>query len=252
MGIGNIIGGVASIGGALLGSRSASKAASAQERAAQSAQESQERIYFQQREDYEPFRQSGLTAQSALDYELGLGARPMIGNDADAFDPTYYLANNPDVAADAGYGTLDGARAHFERHGQTEGRMGNAQAAPFRGFQSTPGYAFQMAEGNRAVDASAASRGMLKSGQTIKAQTRFRQGVAAGEYSNYLTRLQGGQVSGQSATNALSALGSNFANQSGQNALAGGQARASGYAGVNNALQGGLNNLAYFGGRAFG
>ncbi len=41
------------------------------------------------------------------------------------FDPEYYLANNPDVARDAGFGTPAGAYNHFVQHGFWEGRQGS-------------------------------------------------------------------------------------------------------------------------------
>ncbi len=41
------------------------------------------------------------------------------------FDPEYYLANNPDVARNANFGTLAGAYNHFVQHGFWEGRQGS-------------------------------------------------------------------------------------------------------------------------------
>ena len=95
----------------------------------------------------------------------------------------------------------------------------------------------------------AGARGMLKSGATIKAQTQFGQGIAAQEYGNFLNRLAGISGQGQQATGGTAAAGGQFGQMAGQNALAAGQARASGYAGVNNALQGTVGNLTYLAGR---
>jgi len=41
------------------------------------------------------------------------------------FDPEFYLANNRDVAANATYGSLSGAYAHFVQYGFWEGRQGS-------------------------------------------------------------------------------------------------------------------------------
>lgn len=61
-------------------------------------------------------------------------------------------------------------------------------------FQADPGYAFRMSEGLKALERSAASRGILQSGQTLKDITRFGQDAASQEYQNafqrYLTERQ--------------------------------------------------------------
>ena len=61
-------------------------------------------------------------------------------------------------------------------------------------FQQSPGYQWQLGEGLRAVDAGAASRGILRSGATIKAEDTFGQGLANQDFGNYWNRLQ--QLSG--------------------------------------------------------
>lgn len=66
--------------------------------------------------------------------------------------------------------------------------------------RNLPGYAFDTAEGTRAVDRSAASRGMDQSGRTLKDLTRFGQGTAEKYTGDWLSRfLQGAQM-GQNAT----------------------------------------------------
>jgi ABC-type lipoprotein release transport system permease subunit len=61
-------------------------------------------------------------------------------------------------------------------------------------FQADPGYSFRMSEGLKALERSAASRGILQSGQTLKDITRFGQDAASQEYQNafqrYLTERQ--------------------------------------------------------------
>lgn len=65
--------------GGIIGASSARKAAKAQERAANAQIASQEKMREQSRTDLEPWRNAGNTAQSALMYELGLGAAPDLG-----------------------------------------------------------------------------------------------------------------------------------------------------------------------------
>ena len=61
-------------------------------------------------------------------------------------------------------------------------------------FQADPGYQFRMSEGLKALERSAASRGLLESGGTLKDITRFGQDLASQEYTNafqrYLTERQ--------------------------------------------------------------
>jgi hypothetical protein len=55
-------------------------------------------------------------------------------------------------------------------------------------FEADPGYQFRMSEGMKALERSAASRGILQSGQTLKNITRFGQDAASQEYQNAFQR----------------------------------------------------------------
>ena len=55
-------------------------------------------------------------------------------------------------------------------------------------FEADPGYAFRMSEGVKALERSAASRGILQSGGTLKDITRFGQDAASQEYQNAFLR----------------------------------------------------------------
>ena len=86
-------------------------------------------------------------------------------------------------------------------------------------FQADPGYAFRMSEGLKALDRTAASRGGLMSGATLKGTQRYGQDLASQEYNNAFNRYQ------TNRTNQLQPLGNLMA--AGQSA-AGGQNTASG------------------------
>jgi hypothetical protein len=122
-------------------------------------------------------------------------------------------------------------------------------------FQADPGYGFRMSEGMKAIERSAAARGGLLSGATLKGVTRFGQDTASAEYLNAFNRYQTNRANqlnplqslmggGQSSANLLS----NAAGQTGQglagSAMAGGQATASGYMNMANALNQGLSTGA--------
>lgn len=121
-------------------------------------------------------------------------------------------------------------------------------------FQADPGYAFRQSEGMKALERSAAARGGLMSGSTMKGIERFGQDLASQEYTNAFNRYQAERAArlnplqslmgaGQSAANTLtSAAGTMGANEA-QNITNAGTARASGYIGSGNALAGALNSI---------
>lgn len=183
----------------------------------------------------EPFRQAGLGAQNRLLTLLGLP-----GGEAGAAD--YGAFTKPFTMAD---------------------------------YQADPGYAFRMSEGMKALQQSAAARGGLLSGSTLKGIERFGQDLASQEYQNAFNRyytqrqavlnpLQAFLGQGQSAVNAMGGniggaaqgmagtygqMGQAYG-QLGQNLGAAygnlGQARASGYVGMANAAMGGAQSLGGF------
>jgi hypothetical protein len=65
----------------------------------------------------------------------------------------------------------------------------DAASAALANYQTSPGYEFQLGQGLRAIDAGAASRGILRSGATIKGEQTFGSGLAATDFSNYYNRL---------------------------------------------------------------
>jgi hypothetical protein len=133
-------------------------------------------------------------------------------------------------------------------------------------FQADPGYQFRMSEGLKALERSAASRGILQSGGTLKDITRFGQDAASQEYQNafqrYLTERQAklqpleyriglGQAaaSGQAAT-----IGSTAATVGGLTTSLG-DIRSAGTMGQANAFTntlGNLSSLATQGANAYG
>ena len=125
-------------------------------------------------------------------------------------------------------------------------------------FQADPGYGFRMKEGMQALERSAAARGGLLSGTTLKGIQRFGQDLASTEYQNaynrfYNTRnqmlnpLQAFLGQGQTATNQLSSAAGTLGQGLAQSYGNMGQARASGYVGQANAIGqgvGGISNAA--------
>ena len=76
-------------------------------------------------------------------------------------------------------------------------------------FQTSPGYQFQMEQGLRGIDAGAASKGILRSGATLKAEETFGQGLANQDFGNYYNRLNA--LAGQGLTAAGGVANANTA-----------------------------------------
>lgn len=212
--------------------------------AAQGAANAQKNAAQQGLANSQQQQQSALGAQNAATQQQQTQAAPYTGAGASA---TSQLAN----MAEAGYG-------------QTFQAPTAAQAA------ATPGYQFQLQQGEEALQNSAAARGGLLSGGTAKALDQYSQGLAStnyqntynnalnayqqnyGQYTNQLNALQGISNTGAGVTNNLNALNQagaqnqgaldyNFAGQQNQQITNKGNAIASGYVGSANALNSGIN-----------
>lgn len=114
-------------------------------------------------------------------------------------------------------------------------------------IQMDPGYGFRLAEGQKAIERSAAARGGLLSGRTLMGTQRFGQELASQEYQNAFARARqqradvtnallglGGQGPALAQTNvgSIGTAGTNITNLT----TGAGAARASGYLGQANAL----------------
>ena len=118
-------------------------------------------------------------------------------------------------------------------------------------FQADPGYGFRMSEGMKALERSAAARGGLLSGATLKGVQRFGQDLASQEYTNAFNRYQTERAArlqplqslagvGQTTAQQLGQAGMQTAQNIGDTQMSGAAARASGYVGGANALTQGL------------
>ena len=259
--MGGIIGGV-------FGAISANKAAKQQAASASADlafQKETRDIVFDR---YEPFYQTGLGANNALAFEMGLGGRPTVGGTAptiETFTTTtpgttpaegYY---NPQLGGSPGDRTYTGATPGTAATSTTGYRVGDktfasmeeAQAyananqtggSEYRGFQATPGYQFQLDQGNASVNALAGAKGGLNSGATMQALSQFNQGLANQEYGNYLSRLMSMAGGGQAAAGGQAGAAQSAASGV-SNAYSGiGNALSAGSIGVGNAISGGINN----------
>jgi hypothetical protein len=118
-------------------------------------------------------------------------------------------------------------------------------------FQADPGYAFRMSEGMKGLERSAAARGGLLSGATLRGIQRFGQDLGSQEYQNAFNRYQAERQArlnplqslagvGQTTSQQLGQAGAQMAGNVGNLMTSGAAARASGYVGGANALTQGL------------
>lgn len=136
------------------------------------------------------------------------------------------------------------------------------QAPTIEQARQSPGYQFQMQEGLKALQRSAAAKGNLMTGGTAKAIEQYGQGLADSNYqqvynralndyqTNYGTWLNKyNQVAslaglGQTANQALGAMGSNAADNNSRTSLGLGQQLGNDYMNAGNARASGYINSA--------
>lgn len=153
------------------------------------------------------------------------------------------------------------AQAGTEALGQYQGNIGNQPT-----YQNTlanlvndPGYQFRLQQGQQTLENSAAARGNLLSGATLKDLTGYAQGMASQEgqaayardfnaFNNTQNQLANLMQQGYNASGQIVGSGQQGANNLANLALMGGQSQGNMYTGRANALADLGNSL----GQAFG
>jgi hypothetical protein len=268
-----LVGGLFGAGGAAMGADAAASAASQQRAAGREANDMQWKMFQQQRQDQDPYRQAGVSALYGAGglfrrKDGGSGMAP--ANDAarnkfisdfmskHTAERDAMINGAPEMLREQlrGQATDDMYRtraeqAWMEQPGAQAGANAGADQYEIdpeftRNFSNAdfvkdPGYDFRMQEGQKALERSAAARGGLQSGGTMKALAKYGQDYASNEYGNAYNRFNAdrdrrfGRLSslagmGQNAANQMGVAGQNYANQAGANTM--GAANASGAAGM--------------------
>jgi hypothetical protein len=125
-------------------------------------------------------------------------------------------------------------------------------------FSADPGAQYRLSEAEKAIQRSAAARGSVLGGGTLKALQRNAGDQASQEFNNAFNRYQVNRSNkinplftlagyGQQAVNQVGSQGTQLAGQGAninfQGGVDAGQARASGYASTANAINNGLSNI---------
>ena len=82
----------------------------------------------------------------------------------------------------------------------------------FNNYQNSTGYQFRLGEGNKALNASFAARGLGNSGAAAKAALQYGQNIGSQEFGNYMGMLSNQQGVGLSAASAQAGVGQNYVN----------------------------------------
>lgn len=286
------IGAAGAIGGALISSSAAGNAASTQSAAADRASQAAQAQQAQTRQDLSPFRTAGVDALASLRAALGLpqqaqggginasgqplpagwstqngsdGFMQILTPNGDLFAKLYakdaptelgpdsplqqqinaLAAQNPFVP-----GAPSGVANPLTANGLSGLTFQPTQAA----LEATPGYQFDLSQGLRGVESSAAARGLGVSGAALKGAAGYatglanntlttQQGIFQQNLNNVLAPLQQLASNGQNAANQTGTLGQAAVNSSNTALIGGANALAAGQVGSANALQSGLNSV---------
>jgi hypothetical protein len=136
--------------------------------------------------------------------------------------------------------------APFVRGGtQALGRLEQLNQGDLSGFFTSPGFEFRREEGLRGIENRFSASGGALSGNALRRLTEFNSGLASQEFGNFFNRQLSQAGLGQTATQAGVAAGTNISGNISNALVQGGNARASGILGVNEAVQGGLGNFLF-------
>ena len=235
--VGSIAGGLVS---GLMGSSAASDAADAQAQAAANAQAQQLAMFNTQNAQLAPQRATGYGGLNAINAMLP------------GTSQTYDAQGNP-TGTQTGSGYLT---KQFDTYKPFTNADLNANLAP--------NYAFQLGQGQQALNAQQNSLGGLVGGNSLKAMQDYSQNFAGNAYQNALNNYMAQQQTtfnqnqtqrgniyntlagiaglGQAAQNTTANLASNTTNAMGQLGVGAANAQAAGTIGSANAIGGALQN----------
>lgn len=123
-----------------------------------------------------------------------------------------------------------------------EGEAGYARDV--EAFRADPGYRYAVQQGTEAVETSAAARGGLFSGGTLKAIQDRGMNLADQGYSNYLSRLRDTAASGQNAAAQTGQFGAQAAAGQAGAVMSAGDAKAGAALNTGNSINNMLSQLA--------
>ena len=140
------------------------------------------------------------------------------------------------AATREGIGYLDPYTQAGQRAITNLEELAGAKAPTAADLEFDPGYQFRLSEGQRALERSAAARGGLQGGGTLRALTRYSQGEASQEYANAFDRFMRQQGARRETLAGLAGYGLQAGSQAGGNLQRGGESAGQfGYVGLRDA-----------------
>jgi hypothetical protein len=248
--IGAAIGIGTAIVGAEVSSSGAKSAAKTQASAANAATTEEQRQYDLTRGDLTPYRDQGTAALTELSSLLGLSA-PQTPATIDPYnDKREQLKSQIDQQHQIAL--TGGANGYFADQKMQQlqkeyDALPPPPAAPAPGSQTpamsptqqleqTPGFQFRLAEGQKGVERSAASRTGTLSGAATKAMGEYSQNFASNEYQAAIDRLMALSNLGETSAAQTGQFGAQKAGQVASNTIGAGNATAAGQVGSANAV----------------
>jgi hypothetical protein len=142
---------------------------------------------------FDPYYQSGLDAQGALNYELFGGPAPTFGGvygDSGVTGGTQYQGFQGTRQPPGNFAapTFNAPNRLAPREFNAPTRPDAREFDPRANFEESPGYQFRLREGLEAAQGSAAARHGLASGASMDALNRTAQNYASNEWDNHYNR----------------------------------------------------------------
>jgi hypothetical protein len=110
-------------------------------------------------------------------------------------------------------------------------------------LQATPGYQWDVSQGQNAILNNASAMGGVNSGATLKALSDYTSNQANNTYQQYLGNLFNMSGTGANAALGVAGIGTNVGANIGSNMIGAGNALAAGQIGSANAISGGIGGL---------
>lgn len=265
------------VAGAVMQSNASKKAAATQARSADAATNAQMEMFYNTDANLAPWRETGTLAMDELARLAGLQSpnselrKPTRADAARIAEEGHRTTFGTGYTNDSDRGrietaeleTLDRLMAEYNAKlaSTPQSQVPNPMTAPLTkpfalsDFQESPAYQFNLQQGQKAIEKSAAARKMYYAPATLQDISKYSQGVASNEFMNAYNmynqnqkniwdRLYAMSGSGQNAAAQAGAFGTQVGGQIGENMMGAGNAQAAGQIGSANAFAG-VGNTAY-------
>lgn len=262
--------------------KAAEKATKAQTDMGNRALDMQQAVYDDTTSRYQPFYSGGMTAFDAYLYELGLGPAPTIGGTAldinytpgtttttssggrggkvvdplsgglgglsmllgGGMQPRRMGGSSVSTTSPGVYTTADGKTFATMEEAQKWANSNKTGGTTYGGYEVSPMARYLMQEGVDSIEGSAASRGELFSGATLKALEDNRRELISADTTDYFNRLLGLSGMGMAAAGGQAGAGADYAAMGSDTLGQMGRATASGAYASADAFSNGMGDMA--------